>query len=443
MSGHSSGSGGSGNPGHTVANKSAEIHALNRHLVSARDEQILKVVAMVDFLPQRGEADALIAPLRSRLAELRPRRPLLFGRLLCLPLNPLLVNGPKWRRGSPNVPRTALACFIRQVEELAPDLAAEVARELAGGTTDDPHLILRVGVTLWGPAAGVLAAAKLPPDWEAATGLAPADHAAIRRTIVLVLGHAEAIAGQVASSEPNAEVIGKILRQVAADSPDQLTALIGVLLHWAPAAAPLVLAITSAHDAPGGVAGRAASERAVEMMLDDIAGAEEASVDGPLGLPRLRRTITLLDELAEHSHDRPGRAARIVAARARVDAACRVRFEDVLRNEMLPGLVAANDAAAASGDAAQLPEAAAEATRLETVARHLRNFEHVARRVSRTDHYDRLLRGVADILAPRAGEGASARIDKVRLAEILLGPEKALAMMAGPTNEAATVRLAP
>jgi len=72
----------------------AEIKALNRHLVSAQDAKILKVVAMVDALPVRGEADNLIEPLRARLAQLRLIRPLGMGHLLFMPLDPVLVPTP-------------------------------------------------------------------------------------------------------------------------------------------------------------------------------------------------------------------------------------------------------------------------------------------------------------------------------------------------------------
>ena len=64
------------NPLTDKSGRLGEIRSLNRHLVSAQDVKILKVVAMVDALPARGDADSLIAPLRPRLAQLRPRRPL-------------------------------------------------------------------------------------------------------------------------------------------------------------------------------------------------------------------------------------------------------------------------------------------------------------------------------------------------------------------------------
>src|SRR5689334_24255463 len=86
----------------------AEIREVARGLASARDEQIMQVVAMVDAMPNRGPADQLIAPLRPRLARLRPPRPLRFARLLFLPLDPLIVPAARWRAEQPTIPRTVI-----------------------------------------------------------------------------------------------------------------------------------------------------------------------------------------------------------------------------------------------------------------------------------------------------------------------------------------------
>ena len=63
---------------------------------------------MVDAMPNRGAADQLIAPLRARLAHLRPPRPLRFARLLFLPLDPLIVPAARWRAAQPAIPRTVI-----------------------------------------------------------------------------------------------------------------------------------------------------------------------------------------------------------------------------------------------------------------------------------------------------------------------------------------------
>jgi hypothetical protein len=212
-------------------------------------------------------------------------------------------------------------------------------------------------------------------------------------------------------------VIAGILQDAAAAAPDAMGVVVGVLLHAAPALATPVLAATTAHTAPIDAAGRAAAERAVEAVLEQIEPDQLVASDDPAGLAGLRRAVAMLDQLAALSVDRPSRSARIAETRGRIDAACRVRFEAALQTDVVPRL-------------GQLPSATPEeAASLEVAARHLRGFEQVARRVNGSDHYDKQLRAMTAALAPRAGDTMAARVDRLRLAEILLGPEVAMAMM--------------
>ncbi|MCC6718153.1 MAG: hypothetical protein IT555_09720 [Acetobacteraceae bacterium] len=402
----------------------AEIRALNRHLVSAQDAKILKVVAMVDALPDRGAADSLIAPLRPRLAQLRPSRPLSVTRLMFIPLDPVVVQATDWRRGALTIPRTALPCLARQFIALDPTLSDSVAAEVADATTDDLGVIRRAGGRLWPRAASLLAAAPPPADWAAATSLTAADHRAIRDSVVLALTHAPAIAHQLAAERPDPETIADMLKQTAA-TPEAMGMLITLLLHWVPTAASQVLELTSAHSSPIGLAGRTAIEKAVEHVLDAIETEQEAPQTGIAGLPRLRRSIALLDELESGSADRPMRAARIAATRARVDAACRGRFQTLLKDSVVGHL------------AQGLPVAPEDIVNLEVAARDIRSFEHVARRINRSDHYDRQLRAIVTGLAPQGGDDQQLRVDRLRLAEILLGPEQAMQMLMDAEKAAA------
>ena len=52
------------------------LRTLHRDLAAAQDDQIHRVLTIIDALAERGDADKLIAPLRGRIAELRPRRKL-------------------------------------------------------------------------------------------------------------------------------------------------------------------------------------------------------------------------------------------------------------------------------------------------------------------------------------------------------------------------------
>lgn len=407
-----------------IAGRLAEIRALNRHLVSVEDAKILKVVAMVDALPQRGAADTLIAPLRPRLAQLRPSRPLGAPRLLFIPLDPVLVPAAHWRRGELTIPRTAVPCLARQVAALDPTFMEAVAREVAGASTADKTLTRRVGARLWPRAAEVLAGAPMPADWVEATGLTATDHATIRAAVVPVLRHARAVVAQIGASPPDAAVIAAVFADVAGE-PEALGVLISVILHWLPEAAAQVLRITSAHSAPTGLPGRNATERAVDHVLDRIETEQGEMQGGVAGLPELRRSIAMLDELETGSTDRPTRRTRIAATRGRIDVVCRGRFQALLQGTVTDRL------------AQGMPQTAHDVAALETAARDVRRFEQVARRISGSDHYDQQLRSLISDLVPDSADDPQARIDRLRLAEVLLGSERAMQMLLGTGQTAA------
>ena len=66
---------------------------------------------------------------------------------------------------------------------------------------------------------------------------------------------------------------------------------------------------------------------------------------------------------------------------------------------------------------------------LEATARDLRRFEAAARQIGGADQYDRQLQGAAQTLRPVAGEDAMARISRIRLVEILQGPDAAIQLL--------------
>ena len=167
--------------------------ALLAELASARDAKIGRVVAMVDALPNRGAADHLIAPLRPRLAELRPPRPMSFGRILFLPVDPLIQPATAWRRDMLGVPRTALRPLADLVQASMPEAAREAAALLAGRTMHDRTVLAQVGGVLWEGAGRVLAQAQAPADWAAATGLSQSDYRMLSHALALLLGGAHAL----------------------------------------------------------------------------------------------------------------------------------------------------------------------------------------------------------------------------------------------------------
>src|ERR1700722_6497441 len=175
------------------------IREVARSLAAARDEQILRVVAMVDAMPDRGAADQLIGPLRGRLAHLRPPRPLRFARLLFLPLDPLIVSATRWRIDEPTIPRTALACLAAALEASLGVVGRRVAGMIDGRTTQDLEVVSAAGELLWPRAAQALMDAKIPADWET-TGLAAQVHEPLARRIGALLFQARELSQMVANA---------------------------------------------------------------------------------------------------------------------------------------------------------------------------------------------------------------------------------------------------
>lgn len=164
------------------------LRSLQSDLVGAHDRQILKVVAMVDKLPVRGDADQFIAPLRQRLAALRPARPVNFTRLLFMPLDPVIVAPANWKRDALAVPRSALLPLSNQVRAaLGADTAALDLR-IAPLTSGQGAELRAIGAVLWPRAVAVLSASQPPEDWAAATGLQSADYRAIADHVTAALG---------------------------------------------------------------------------------------------------------------------------------------------------------------------------------------------------------------------------------------------------------------
>ncbi len=130
---------------------------LTRALAAADDSKLRSVVAIIDRQPGHGALDCLIAPHRSRLARLKPPRPLTLERVLTLPLEPALVAEEEWIAGAYRIPRSHLRSLHGAVREgLEPDLIRWATVSLEGKTSLDAGAERAVGRRLWPAAATVL-----------------------------------------------------------------------------------------------------------------------------------------------------------------------------------------------------------------------------------------------------------------------------------------------
>jgi hypothetical protein len=373
----------------------AAIRAVAQDLQAAEAAKLARVVAMVDALASRGAADEVIAPLRPRLLALRPPRPLRLARLLFLPLDGVILPAAAWRRGSPAVPRSVLAPVATHLRALARPEVAAVEEAAAGATTADSARLLAAGQMLWPLAADRLMHAPPPADWAESAGLQPADFKAIIVNIATVLFCAAELhgiaAGQVANPQ---EALTALVGEAAARRPAGLPTLMAVLLaQW-----PDCTALLTATERVAGL--RQASDAAIDFALGTIAAAPPLPPDMAAAELELRRAVLLLEACDGRTTQTIERSQRLRDLRQRFEQEARSSFDTALAD-------------LAEGDEAR--------------ARDLRRFEATARRVGTRTNYDRALRDAVERLRP--GSDDPARMDKLRLVEILAGPEVAFAML--------------
>jgi hypothetical protein len=404
-----------------TGDRAASLDALTRAVSEAADPQVMRIVAAVDALAQRGPADALIEPLRQRLTALRPPRPLRFGRLLFQPLDMVIVPATRWRAGQPAIPRSALMPLTKAVRHAMGADTDTFDAQVFGRTTADTALISRLGRSLWPAAASILADMTLPKTWRS-TRLDERHFRPLAHLIATLLAeavaidtlHAEASTGML---PPRPEAIAATLNRVASINEQALPMLIAILLDRLPEASDL-LPRTSRGSAA--VVIRAAMETAADLLLQQFD--QDDSIDTRIDAGSLAeagaaagRMITLLKHLDSGSGVAQ-RRDRVRAVRQHLDAACQARFAAGVEGELLPRL--------------QAPLIADEDMQaLEAVARGLRVLETEARGIGGAATYDSLLQQAAQAIGDETMQQRLSPADRMRLIEILSGPDAALAML--------------
>ncbi len=403
-----------------------EIREVARGLAAARDEQILQVVKMVDAMPNRGPADQLIAPLRGRLAHLRPSRPLRFARLMFMPLDPLIVPAVRWRMAQPTIPRTAIPVLAEAVQAGLGASGQKIAALIEGHTTEDLDIVEAAGELLWAPAGGFLLQAKPPAEWDG-TGLGLAVHQPLARRIGALLSQAVALRRMTANAAeglvpPEANAVQAMVEEVIHLEAEAQPMIIGLLLARIPEAAPVLVRVAMLLGQRGGALLRQAGEQATDMLLDQLEapGGTEAQLGGQnltQAGATVRRLTSLLGALAGESLS-PDRRERLIDVRARIKTGCQSLFTERLTTDLLEPL------------RARAPDSGPEmAWELENAARGLRALETEARRAGGEKTYDVLLGQAADMVREITVQGGLDRVEGLRLMEIVAGPEVALALI--------------
>ena len=384
----------------------SEARAVRRRLAEAGDDQVLQVVRFVDNLADRGQADALLMPVRERLRVLRPARKVRFTRLLFNPLDPLIVKASAWRADSPMIPRNALTPLSDMVRAGFGDHMRTLEAEIGAVTADDGPAIAHLGAALWPRAAGLIDASPMPPSWLA-QGLPASAFLPLQRTVAFVLAMEAPLVEletRVGGEQILEEYLGELLAAAQTRGVPCWGGVLALLLQRFPnTQLPFRTAIAKRTDRAGAQAAEAALGLATGWI--ETAAAMRGPPDLALAGAEIARQADLLDCLAAEPHLR----RQAIDLRAALQAACAARFAAGLQTCIVARLTTAPDAPAFEA--------------IEQAARHLRRMETESRRLGGGPGYERQLRDVGDRIVAAPG---LEHFDRVRLIEILLGGSAAL-----------------
>jgi hypothetical protein len=391
-----------------------------RQLSRAQDEQVAQVVALIDAMQDRGDADAMIAPLRRRLQRLRPPRPPRLGRLLFAPLDPVIVPPKIWRPGDATLPRSALASFKALVQAGLGAGAEALERHVADYKGAMTELALVVGSAIWPPASAALAAAAdrpPPPEWRIA-GLPAESFAPLCTATARVMQNAALIESWVARDLHNEAISAKAIEALvggAAGAGDSAL-LAAVLMARLPRSTPDILRVLQTAWPTAAFGASPAASLALNAAVAHLRMTAEISVAGaPLSeLSRLaEQAALLLAALLKEAG--PRRRGELEAIARTLEGQCRERLMDSLAADVIAPACALG----------QDEEAAITVPQIEAAARDLRRLQIAAKRLGGAS-YDGMLRRAAEAIRDLPMDARLTLVDRVRLAEILAGAETAL-----------------
>ncbi|MCX8135251.1 MAG: hypothetical protein N3D18_14975 [Roseococcus sp.] len=406
-----------------IAPAPAQLRELARAAREASDSQLLRLVAVLDRLPRRGAADAVLDPVRHRLATLRPERPMTPMRLLFLPMEGVIVAPRAWRGEARQLPRTALAPIGEAVFAAAPGLEEALAASIGEARISDHALAATLGARLW-PAAAQSLPESAPPGW-AETGLPEAAYARLRPLVALLWRHGPGVHAlrAVGGDGPPEDLARPVFRALAAEGSEAVQIGLAAVLPAASRPARLVALVAGLDQALG-----SAAERALDQFLETLTPPAPVNDLGRT-TAAARRFAAMVEDLERGTtRDAPRRAQILQGLRQAAAGNCRERLEAETATGLLAplGEILADPGAGALADDAQVAA-------LEQRARALRGLADAGRRLGGHGAVPgEGLRAAGARLAaalpslPTSAEGFS-RVDALRLLEILEGPEAAAA----------------
>lgn len=392
---------------------------LRAELVAAPDATVARIVAMLDTLESRGDADDILAGVRPRLRLLRPARPMRLPRVLALPLEGALVSPTAWTQSNWEIPRSALAPLLAAVRDALGEEWTGFEAACAGHEMENDAAVAAIGDRLWRK-AGAATLDIRADEWDR-TGMS-ADAARLVTALAAALwrhGPALFSARQQAADGPPEAVLRAALAPLASEGAGAIAAATLFILR--DAAAPARVASVASELAPTMV-------RVALRAVGNALAVHSAAIGATRGTGEMadyaEALLERMDDADENDHplDREARRQERLGLRREAAATCVARFAADLQTEV------AKHATALMMQPSRASDQAVHA--LENTARNLRRLERAGRRLGETKAFDRALGNVTETLLLLAdmGHGLS-WMDLARLVEIIAGTEAALQLL--------------
>lgn len=392
--------------------ESTKDTALTENLSGASDENLLRIVAMIDRQAERNKLDDLLTDIRPRLARLRPPRPVTMTRLLFLPLSGALVNRNMWRQDPAAIPRAALKPIFELLRDLPGSHLQEAEDATRGAVFSDLAVVDQYGRFIWETAAKLCEKITPGTRWAEA-GFMPEDFRTIMRLAAGVWRHAGPLWGVLrqGSAPVAADMLRAALTGPASEGPDIFRAAFRTLLL----ASGNVAAFTAlASGMPPGTSEIVTQslEEWVEIALTKLA--EQELIEATDRAEEIGKTLEAMS--LTPFFQIPRRRQQLSSFFWRLEEHCREMLLEIIEEEMLPALVPGAEAYADE-----------RFFSLEGYARAARRLEILGRHFGNDPGYDeiqqRLIKAFATAQKDQAQLGIT-MMDLARLEEILLGRQR-------------------
>jgi ElaB/YqjD/DUF883 family membrane-anchored ribosome-binding protein len=394
------------------------LSRISKRTSMASDSVLQQVVAVLEAVPSRAMLDPIIETARPRLKLLRPPRPITFARILFLPFDGAVVPLKEWSMGSAKLPRPALMPISEAIQTAMGPEAEKISANLGGRSFFDVLQVDSEGRTLWAEAARLAPTLSFPKGLPAA-GL---DAVQSRQLLELAAGiwrHADGIweAKLACFSGPSSELVAAALKGPAEEGEAVFSIALLSLLDRAQS--PGSVLATAARISP--IASNIADQKLRELQNAPL---PILPAEDPVRAAHIAAEyVALLKELESILSSRSeARQAVITPLLEKIGEAIKEVTQQIIQRQFLPALNEPN-----------AKRRAAVVLNIEILARALGRLEEAGRRAGRFEAFDKLQVSHAvklrSILNGLDGGGLH-RHDVIRIADILLGAEKAMELAA-------------